>query len=214
MTTPPGFQIREFAPDELYAIGEDRFYCRSEPWEVRFRRGETGEVVSIELAFLRRTVTGSKTDAPRFVGSQVCMTCHKGAEQGNQDMLWMRSRHAHAYWRLAADWALYLAKMRPHYLDLEEPITDKRCLLCHVTGAQEPDSLYAASFDRGEGVGWEACHGPGSRYVDPEIMSDRQAFLAAGGVIPDGNTCSGCHRNSERFDWDEWWPKVAHTKPK
>jgi len=32
--------FREFAPDELYAIGEDVFYCRQEPWKIEFSRDE------------------------------------------------------------------------------------------------------------------------------------------------------------------------------
>jgi hypothetical protein len=122
----------------------------------------------------------------------------------------MRSRHAHAYWDLGADWALFLAKLRPHYQDLEKPIEDDRCLLCHTTGAQDPDALFESSFRTQEGVGCEACHGPGSHYATVEIMADRDAFLEAGGRVPDASTCQGCHRNSENFDFAEMWPKIAH----
>ena len=41
--------------DEIYPIGKDIFYCRHEPWKVSFRRDETGEVVELEVAFLRRS---------------------------------------------------------------------------------------------------------------------------------------------------------------
>ncbi len=204
--------IREFAPDELVAVGPDTFACRQEPWLVRFGRDHRGEVASVELQFLRRTVSGTKTSAPRFVGSAVCMSCHSGAEAGRQDVLWLRSRHAHAYWRLAADWALFLGRLRPQYHDLEHPVSDPRCLLCHVTGAQDPDALFAATFRPEEGVSCEACHGPGSLYTDPEIMSDRTRFLAHGGVVPDQATCSRCHRASERFDFATWWPRIAHPR--
>jgi len=105
---------------------------------------------------------------------------------------------------------LFPAKLRPHYADLEHPISDDRCLLCHVNGRQDDDALFATSYREEEGVGCEACHSPGSLYVDPEIMADRNAFLANGGRVPDENTCRGCHRNSERFDYAEIWPKVAH----
>ena len=206
-------RLRDFAPDNLYAIGIDEFACRQEPWRVRFLRGEDGAIATIEVDFLRRTVRGSKMSVPRYVGSAVCMECHRGAEQGQQDVLWMRSRHAHAYWRLGADWALFLAKLRPHYQDLDKPISDERCLLCHVTGSQDPDALHASSFRPQEGVSCEACHGPGSEYATVERMSDREAFLANGGRIPDAGTCRSCHRNSEDFDWAEAWPKIAHPKP-
>jgi hypothetical protein len=204
-------RLREFAPDDLYPIARDEFACLREPWRVRFERDEDGMITAIEVDFLRRTVRGSRTDSPRYVGSAVCMECHSGEDQGSQDILWMRSRHAHAYWRLGSDWALYLAKLRPHYQDLETPIADERCLLCHVTGSQEPDALFSDSFRREEGVSCEACHGPGSGYATVDRMSDRAAFLDHGGRIPDEATCRGCHRNSDNFDFDEKWPKISHA---
>lgn len=208
-----GLRLREFAPDDLLPIGIDEFFCRREPWKVRFLRDEDGTITAIEVDFLRRTVRGEKTRAPRYVGSKVCMACHTGSEHGQQDVLWMRSRHAHAYWRLGSDWALYLARLRPHYQDIDEPMNDERCVLCHATGSQDPDALFDPSFRLQEGVSCEACHGPGSNYATVEAMNDREAFMAAGGRIPDRSTCRGCHRNSENFDWDEMWPKIAHPKP-
>lgn len=205
--------VREFAPDELYPIGPDEFFCVREPWRLRFVRDDTGRVVSVETDYLRRKVVGVKTLSPRYVGSQVCIKCHRGEEHGNQGVVWMRSRHGHAYWRLGADWALFLARLRPTYHDLTEPISDDRCLLCHTVGRQDPNSLFAESFRPEEGVGCEACHGPGSQYVGPEIMADREAFLAAGGRIPDADTCRTCHRNSERFDFAELWPTIEHKRP-
>lgn len=203
-------RIREFAPDGLYPIGVDSFFCDQEPWRVEFKRDDEGSVKSIVLHFLRRTVEGTRAPSPQYVGSAACMSCHNDAEQGNPAMSWMRSRHGHAYWRLAADWALFLAKLRPNYQDLDAPSTDDRCLLCHVTGRQDDDAIFANSFRMEEGVSCESCHGPGSLYADPEIMTDREAFLAAGGRVPDENTCRNCHRNSEQFDYAEMWPKIAH----
>lgn len=203
-------KIREFAPDDLYPIAEDVFFCRSEPWRVEFVRSADGTVETIRLHFLRRTIEGVRTPSPRYVGSAACATCHSELAKGNPQIVWMSSRHGHAYWRLAADWALFLAKLRPQHADLTDPITDDRCLLCHVTGRQDDNALFAATFREAEGVGCEACHGPGSLYMDPEVMADRDAFAAAGGRIPDESTCRGCHRRSESFDWDDMWPKVAH----
>jgi len=203
-------RIREFAPDGLYPIGVDTFFCDQEPWRVEFTRDDIGNVASIALHFLRRTVEGTRTPSPQYVGSAACIPCHNGAEHGNPAVSWMRSRHGHAYWRLGADWALFLARLRPNYQDLDTPITDDRCLLCHVTGRQDDDALFAAGFREEEGIGCESCHGPGSLYMDPEIMADRKVFLANGGRIPDENTCRSCHRRSEQFDFAEMWPKVAH----
>lgn len=207
-----GLRIREFAPDDLYPIAPDVFFCRQEPWRVTFLRDDAGQVASIQVEFLRRTVRGEKTTQPRYVGSRVCQQCHQGAEQGHQYVEWLRSRHSHAFWRLGADWALYLAALRPQFGDLVNPQGDRRCLLCHVTGAQDPDNLFVATYRREEGVTCEACHGPGSEYIKPEIMSDRERFLGNGGVIPDERVCRSCHRNGERFDFADWWPKIAHPR--
>ena len=207
-------RIREFAPDGLYPIGADAFFCDQEPWRVEFQRDDDGSIETIVLHFLRRSVKGAKTPSPQYVGSAACMTCHSDSEHGNPYVQWMQSRHGHAYWRLGADWALFLGKLRPQYADLENPISDDRCLLCHVTGRQDDNALYADSFREAEGVGCESCHGPGSLYVDPEIMTDHEAFLAAGGRIPDEKTCRSCHRRSEQFDYAEMSPKVAHGSEK
>jgi hypothetical protein len=208
-----GLRLREFAPDDLIPVGIDEFSCRQEPWHVRFLRNKDGDITTIKVDFLRRTVRGTRMNAPRYVGSKVCMDCHTGSDQGQQDVLWMRSRHAHAYCRLGSDWSMYLAKLRPHYQDLENPVTDDRCLLCHATGAQNPDALFETSFRPQEGISCEACHGPGSGYASADVMTNREAFLANGGRIPDAETCRSCHRNSDNFDWAEYWPKIAHPIP-
>ena len=43
--------------------------------------------------------------------------------------------------------------------------------------------------------------------MSPEIMSDREAFLANGGRIPDELTCRACHRD-EAFDYRTRRPLV------
>jgi hypothetical protein len=203
-------KLKDFGSDEMYPTGPDSFYCRSEPWSVAFTRDDAGAVKEIEVQFLRRAVRGSKRDHPQYVGSGECRACHLGEAHGNPYLRWISSRHAGAYWRLATDWALFLALQRPYFQDMENPRADDRCLLCHSTAAQDPDALFGETFDVGEGVGCEACHGPGSLYMDPIIMSDREAFLNTGGRIPDEGTCLSCHRNPERFQFEEWWPRIAH----
>jgi nitrate/TMAO reductase-like tetraheme cytochrome c subunit len=207
-----GLMIREFAPDTLYPVGADEFHCGQEPWRVRFVRDEGGAVAAVELAFLRRTVRAERLARPRYVGSAACRECHLPRERGGQYVQWLQSRHALAYWHLATDWAMFLAKLRPYYQDLVDCRGDDRCLMCHTTAAQDDDALLAADFDAGEGVGCETCHGPGSDYMDPEIMSDRERFLAAGGIVPDEATCRRCHRN-DQFVFAEFWPRVAHPLP-
>lgn len=203
-------QLKDFAPDRLYPTGGDAFHCRREPWRVAFQRDGSGEITAILVDFLRRQVRGTKREHPRYVGSDACRECHTSGDEDDPSITWLRSRHALAYWRLATDWAAVLASLRPHYRDVQDPRRDHRCLLCHVSGAQVPDAIHAPAFRPEEGVGCEACHGPGSLYVDPEIMADREAFLAAGGRIPDETTCRQCHRRADAFEFATEWPKVAH----
>ncbi len=205
--------LQDFGTDQLYPTGADSFYCRSEPWSVSFLRDDHGTVDEIEVQFLRRAVRGTKRDYPQYVGSHICRKCHLGEEHGNQYLQWISSRHAAAYWRLATDWSLFLALQRPHFQDMKNPREDDRCLLCHTSAAQDPNALFAVTYDEQEGVGCEACHGPGSEYLAPDVMSDRAAFLSAGGRIPGESTCQTCHRNPAQFDYDEWWPRIAHGKP-
>ncbi len=205
--------LQDFGADAMYPTGVDSFYCESEPWSVAFQRDEDGAVNTVEVHFLRRPVSGIRRDHPEYVGSHACRQCHSGAEHGDAYVRWLSGRHAGAYWRLATEWATFLAEQRPHFKDMKDPRTDDRCLLCHTTAFQDPDAIFASSFDVGEGVGCEACHGPGSKYIDPAVMSDRAAFRAAGGKLPDERTCRSCHRNPDRFSFDEWWPRIAHPGP-
>jgi hypothetical protein len=204
--------LMEFAPDEIDPIGPDKFLCRREPWEVRFHRNDTGAVERIEIDFLRRTVSGNRLPDLEYVGSRRCGECHTGDDLGGQYVSWMRSAHGLAYWQLASDWAAFLASRRQEYSDIQEPEKEWRCLKCHVTGAQDLDSGFAATFRQEEGVGCESCHGPGSAYVDPEVMADRDLFLQNGGRIPGEATCRRCHEG-DRFQYDERLPRIAHPRP-
>lgn len=206
-------RLRDFGDDELYPTGPDIFYCRSEPWSVVFLRDADGAVNGIQVQFLRRSVQGVKREHPMYVGSEVCGRCHVRQALGNQYVPWVSSRHGAAYWRLATRWSAVLASARPHFQDMVNPQTDDRCLLCHITGAQDPDALFASSFEKTEGIGCESCHGPGSLYMASSVMSDHEAFIAAGGRTPGDSMCRGCHRVAERFEFDEWWPKIAHGGP-
>jgi hypothetical protein len=204
--------MAEFGPNELYPIGEDTFYCVREPWKVTFRRDESGRVGGIRIDFLRRSVQGERLPRYGYVGSAVCAECHLARDAGGQSVQWMQSGHGRAYWELKTDWAAFLASIRDEYSDIEDPSAEWRCLKCHVTGAQDFDSEVTAGFRQEEGVGCEACHGPGSAYVDAAVMADRELFLANGGRIPDEATCRGCHED-DRFDYAERLPLIAHPRP-
>jgi hypothetical protein len=204
--------MAEFSPDEIYPIGKDTFYCAREPWKVTFLRNDAGTVDRIAIDFLRRKVHRKRLPEYTYVGSKVCGECHLGRETGGQYVHWMQTAHARAYWELKTDWAKFLASIREEYSDIEEPVHEWRCLKCHVTGAQDFEGTFAEGFRQEEGVGCEACHGPGSAYIDPIVMADRDRFLEDGGRVPNEKTCRGCHED-DRFRFDERLPKITHPRP-
>ena len=211
--TEHGLNIKEFAPDRLYPIGKDQFFCVKEPWRVTFNRDKENMITGVKVDFLRRSISGKKMLRPEYVGSAACIKCHSNPEKGNQYISWIQSRHGFAYWRLATDWSKLLARARPYYQDMTEPIKEDRCLLCHVTAAQDPKAIFRKSYRLEEGVGCETCHGPGSLYLGLDVMTDRKKFLAAGGIIPDEKTCIKCHRRPENFNFMEWVKKINHKNP-
>ena len=79
---------------------------------------------------------------------------------------WETSAHAKAFERLKGD---------------EQANAD--CLKCHATGGNAEMA----------GVQCESCHGAGSDYKSMKTMKDRDASVAAGLVLPNEQTCLGCH---------------------
>ena len=223
-TTPNGFsfhvwrvgdQLRflDFAVDDIDPVGEDEFFCRQEPWRVTFSRDEEGHVNGFQVDFLRQTVPTRKAFPSdggfSYVGSDRCRACHSAGEHGGPFGVWSEGRHSGAFHTLTTDQAKGLAASREVYRDMTDPSVEYRCLKCHIIGPQDPGARFADGFDRTEGVGCEACHGPGSAYIAPEIMTDRVAFLANGGIIPDEFTCRSCHRDAG-FRFLERIRRIAH----
>lgn len=204
-------RVREFAPDDLVPVAEDTFVCRGEPWTLRFARGPEGAIEALEVEFLRRSVRLPRMHgAPAFVGSRRCASCHSDGPGGAPFVSWMASRHALAYWRLATDWAAFLASRREDYHDVESPIEEERCLACHTSDGHAPGLASEPSYRDEEGVGCEACHGAGSLYMDPEVMADRTRFLARGGRLPGERVCAGCHRKGFHFETHR--ERLAHPR--
>lgn len=111
---------------------------------------------------------------PEYVGAKKCKMCHKTEHKS-----WLETKHAKAY-----------ETLKP------EDRKKDSCTVCHITGFGVADTVF-------EGIQCEACHGPGSLYKSPKIMSkkkykdNREAqhklALEAGLIVPDEETCTGCH---------------------
>ena len=80
--------------------------------------------------------------AHSYVGAEKCKMCHKA-----QFTAWEQTPHAKAW-----------AALKP------EEQTKAECTVCHMTGKLEDGTAIT-------GIACEACHGPGSDYKSPKIMS-------------------------------------------
>lgn len=106
----------------------------------------------------------SQHNMPTFVGIEKCRKCHSSSAIGNQIKIWSASPHAKAYHVLMIGRALKIAKK----LNISSPHKDLRCLKCHTTGGGNSEAT------KTEGVGCEACHGPGSKYCE---FSNHASFV-------------------------------------
>ncbi len=108
------------------------------------------------LLFITFPLRGIEEEGKSFtyVGSKICKDCHAEDAIGNQYKIWTLSPHAKAYAVLLGEKGSEIAKK----LNIASPGKDLKCLKCHSTGKGFTESTIK------EGVGCEACHGPGSEY--------------------------------------------------
>ena len=156
------------------------------------------------LIFVMSAVVVAEEGVHQYIGSAKCKVCHKAEKKGAQYTLWQESKHSKAYETLASEEAIEIGKAK----GIDNPQTSDECLKCHVTAFGAAAEAKAESYDQAEGVGCEACHGPGSDYKKMTVMKDREAALAAGMIIPTEETCVGCHNEEsptyKEFDYAEF----------
>ena len=96
------------------------------------------------------------------------------------------------------------------------------CLGCHATGAEAEEWEKDETFHLEDGVQCEKCHGPGSEYMDEEVMTDPDAARAAGLMMPQKSDCMNCHKvkgshvavlKAKNYDVDEAWELLKHPTP-
>ena len=146
-----------------------------------------------------------------YVGAAKCKMCHKSEKQGQQFPLWESRKHSKSFSALSSDKAKEIAQAA----GVDNPAESPKCFKCHA-----PLSEKAAELKE-EGVGCEACHGPGSAYKKMTVMKDH-AESVKNGLIDYGSPdvikkqCLSCHENAHgtTFDFDAAWEKVKHPRPK
>jgi hypothetical protein len=154
----------------------------------------------------------------KYIGTSKCMPCHLSVPTGAAHKVWKASKHANAFATLATPAALEIVKKK----GIADPQKDQACLKCHDTAAGVAAAELDVTFKPGEGVGCEACHGPGSGYKTIQMMKDIDAGKVKGETVGlmkgDEKLCVKCH-NAESptfksFTYAEAWKTIAHPTPK
>jgi YVTN family beta-propeller protein len=150
----------------------------------------------------------SSQAGPKHAGVQACANCHNGPGMGYQYSRWRLGPHARAYAALSTPQAVTIAKEA----GVDDPQHSDACLRCHTTGRLGGSSGFLATHSDADGVGCEACHGPGSEYVAEAIMLDPSAALAAGLRPVSAKTCEPCHEDAHGppFDLEAALERIAH----
>ncbi len=111
----------------------------------------------------------------KFIGVRKCKKCHEAESIGNQYLLWLKSPHSKAALLLNTKSGIEIGKKH----GIEKPSEDLRCLKCHTTGGGKSPAT------RTEGVGCEACHGPGEKYHEysnhVDVINRNRAYEIAQG---------------------------------
>jgi hypothetical protein len=172
-----------------------------------------GAVVVASTGWTPIVAEGGDPPDHAFIGAEKCKMCHNSSKKGAQYTKWTEARHSKAYQTLASDKAKEAAAAK----GIDDPQNAPECLRCHVTGYGAPEEMLTDKYKIEDGVGCESCHGPGADYYKMSTMKDREKSIAAGLVIPDAATCTGCHNEDspffEGFDFDTFYAKIAHERP-
>jgi len=150
------------------------------------------EVRLWSLAALVLAVVSVGSAADRvYVGVEVCAQCHEDGAARRQVSTWMRSAHSRAYAALARPESLEIARLSG--IDVN-PFDSPICMGCHATASDAEAWERDPTFHLADGVQCEFCHGPGSEYIDPEVMADSERARAAGLRTSDRADCMVCHK--------------------
>jgi len=145
-----------------------------------------------------------------FVGADKCATCHEAPFE-----VWRKSGHAKAARTLVG---------------LDPPRQfDPECIACHMTGWHPQACIPYESGYLGldvtptlAAVGCENCHGPGGAHAAAEAGANeslKEKLQAAMRLTPaeaEQRICPRCHdaSNSPDFEFEAYWPDVAHSADK
>jgi YVTN family beta-propeller protein len=183
---------------------------------MRFR---TLPLLGLGLLIVPALAPAQEQKEPYYVGARVCATCHEGPEMGHQYSKWLLSKHSRAYSRLSLPQSREIVRLSGVPQEPQESII---CLSCHATGMEAEDWERDDTFFIDDGVQCEKCHGPGSEYIDPQVMMNRELAMRRGLRMPTKADCFVCHNEKgthlavhdrPMLDLDEAWERIAHRTP-
>jgi hypothetical protein len=142
-------------------------------------------LVGIVIFILTSLAASQDKVKATYVGDKSCKMCHKAEFDA-----WAATGHAKAY-----------TALKP------EEQKKAECAGCHITGKTAADSLIT-------NITCEACHGPGSEYKKPTIMSKtkwttdqagaKKAAISAGLIYPTAENCMKCHKKEGNPNYKEF----------
>ncbi len=152
-----------------------------------------------------------------FVGEKACRECHHNAGNRNQFNNWYLSKHAKAFASLAMPEAKEIASLSGIDVDpYESPV----CLGCHTTASNTENWERDDVFYFQDGIQCEFCHGPGSEYMEDDIMRTPELAMKAGLKKPDESFCMVCHMEKgshlavlqvKKFNYSEALKEIGHS---
>jgi len=152
------------------------------------------------------------TPGAKYVGNEVCGTCH-----AREYKKWLGTRHSRSWVMLAMTEKADRVKSHFNVKSLA-PQNSAICLKCHGTAADTPAEFRLPTFHIEEGVQCETCHGPGEGYASEEVMKNKQQAISLGLRMPTKEVCLNCHlakpshefMNLKPFDFEAMYKKIAH----
>ncbi len=159
----------------------------------------------------KSTTNGAAISAPQYTGPGSCSSssCHGSVSPRTENRVWqneysiwvVKDKHAQAYSVLSGPVATRMATI----LGLGQAKTAHKCLACHALDV--PPAQRARTFDLGDGVSCESCHGPAAAWLGPHTTNGwtHEQSVALGMVdLRDltvrSDKCLSCHLgNQEQF---------------
>jgi mono/diheme cytochrome c family protein len=184
-----------------------------------------GEVLGVTaalaaLAILPVAFRAQAVKQPVYVGARACARCHEGKGVGNQYSYWLTTAHSKVWVLLA----IFEAKVMACFSGIfDEPEKVFVCLGCHATVVDAESWERDVGFRLEDGVQCEKCHGPGSEYMDEQVMRDFEAARRAGLRKFTKRDCAVCHyvkgshvavHRKPALDVDKAWEVLAHPVPR